>query len=91
MSNTGLVQLRIRMIALENVITTLLAGTSDKRLDLVGEMAGFITPRPGFTQHPLTARGDRGGPSCRVGGAFPVMTSNAAVSALTDRILACRR
>lgn len=56
MSNADLVQLRIRVIALENVMITLLAGASDQQLDLVREMAGFITPRPGSTQHPLTVQ-----------------------------------
>jgi len=54
LTNAELVQLRIRVIALENVIITLLAGASDRQLDLVREMAATISPRPGFTQHPLT-------------------------------------
>lgn len=56
MSNADLVQLRIRVIALENVVITLLAGASDQQIDLVREMAGFITPRPGSSQHPLTVQ-----------------------------------
>lgn len=54
LTNAELVQLRIRVIALENVMITLLAGASDRQLDLVREMAATISPRPGFTQHPLT-------------------------------------
>jgi hypothetical protein len=49
-----LVQLRIRVIALENVVIALLAEAPDPQLDLVREMAAYISPRPGFTQHPLT-------------------------------------
>ncbi|MCD6034269.1 MAG: hypothetical protein K0R63_10 [Rickettsiales bacterium] len=54
LTNTELVQLRIRVIALENLVITLLAGASDRQLDLAREMAAYISPRPGFTHHPLT-------------------------------------
>jgi len=54
LSNAELVQLRIRVIALENVVIALLATAPDRQLDLVREMAAYISPRPGFTQHPLT-------------------------------------
>jgi hypothetical protein len=56
LSNAELVQLRIRVIALENVVIGLLARAPDRQLDLVREMATYISPRPGFTQHPLTVR-----------------------------------
>jgi hypothetical protein len=56
LTNAELVQLRIRVIALENVMITLLAGASDQQLDLIREMAITIAPRPGSTQHPLTHR-----------------------------------
>jgi hypothetical protein len=46
-----LAQLRIRVIALENLIITLLAQTSDRQLDLARQMASYISPRPGFTHH----------------------------------------
>lgn len=59
LTNAELVQLRIRMIALENVMITLLAAASDRQLDLVREMATTISPRPGFTQHPLTIHAAR--------------------------------
>lgn len=52
--NAELVQLRVRVIALENLLIALLAEASDRQLDLVREMATYISPRPGFTQHPLT-------------------------------------
>jgi hypothetical protein len=54
LTNAELVQLRIRVIALENLVITLLAGASDRRLDLAREMAAYISPRPGVTHHPLT-------------------------------------
>lgn len=54
LTNAELVHLRIRVIALENLVIALLADTSERRLELAREMAAFITPRPGFTQHPLT-------------------------------------
>lgn len=54
LTNAELVQLRIRVIALENLIIALLAHASEGQLNLVRDMASFITPRPGFTQHPLT-------------------------------------
>ncbi len=53
-TNIELVQLRIRVIALENLVITLLAEASDRQLTLAREMAEFIMPRPGFAQHPLT-------------------------------------
>ena len=54
LTKAELVKLRIRVIALENLVITLLAGASDRELDLAREMAAYISPRPGFTQHPLT-------------------------------------
>ena len=54
LTNTELVQLRVRVIALENLVITLLAGASDRQLELARKMAAYISPRPGFTHHPLT-------------------------------------
>ena len=54
MSNAELVVLRVRVIALENLLISLLATASDRQLVLAREMAGYISPRPGSTQHPLT-------------------------------------
>jgi hypothetical protein len=54
LTNAELVQLRIRVIALENLVIALLAEASDRQLDLAREMAAYISPRPGFTHHPLT-------------------------------------
>ncbi len=54
LTNAELVQLRIRVIALENLVISLLAEASDRELGLAREMAAYISPRPGFTHHPLT-------------------------------------
>jgi hypothetical protein len=54
LTNAELVQLRIRVIALENLVISLLAEASERQLALVREMAAFISPRTGFTDHPLT-------------------------------------
>lgn len=56
MTNAELVHLRIRMIAMENLIITLLAGGTDRQLEVVCEMAEYILPREGSTQHPLTIK-----------------------------------
>lgn len=49
-----LVQLRIRVIALENLVITLLAESSDRQLDLARAMATHVAPRSGFTHHRIT-------------------------------------
>ena len=54
LTNAELVQLRIRVIALENLLIALLANISDRQLDLAREMAAYISPRPGYTPHSLT-------------------------------------
>jgi hypothetical protein len=54
LSNTELVQLRIRVIALENLLIALLAEASGSQRQLVLDMAEYISPRPGFTPHPMT-------------------------------------
>ena len=56
LTNTELVQLRIRVIALENLLITVLAEGSDRQLQVAREMADYISPRAGFTQHPLTTQ-----------------------------------
>jgi len=56
LSDAELVQLRIRVIALENLVICLLAQAPDRQLDLVHEMAAYISPRPGITPHRLTIR-----------------------------------
>lgn len=54
MTNAELVQLRIRVIALENLMIAVLAEGSNRQLQVAREMADYISPRPGFTHHPLT-------------------------------------
>lgn len=54
LTNTELVQLHVRVIALENLIIALLAESSDRHLDLARDMAAYISPRPGYTRHPVT-------------------------------------
>ena len=56
LTNTELVHLRVRVIALENMLISLLAQLSDHQLGSARELAAYILPRPGFTQHPLTIR-----------------------------------
>jgi hypothetical protein len=54
LTNAELVQLRIRVIALENLLIAVLAEGSDRQLQTARDMAGYISPRPGFTPHLLT-------------------------------------
>lgn len=54
LTNAELVQLQIRVIALENLVIALLIDASDRQIDLVRDMAAYISPRPGFTPHRLT-------------------------------------
>lgn len=54
LTNAELVHLRIRVIALENMLIAVLAEGSDRQLKVAREMAKYISPRPGFTPHPLT-------------------------------------
>lgn len=53
-ANTELLQLHARVIALENLLIALLADGPDSQSGRIREMASFIVPRPGFTQHQLT-------------------------------------
>ena len=54
LTNTELVQLRVRVIALENLVISLLAESSEHQLEHAREMAAYISPRPGVTHHALT-------------------------------------
>lgn len=56
LTNAELVQLRVRVIALENLVMALLAQGSDRQLNAARELANYISPRPGFTEHPLTVQ-----------------------------------
>lgn len=51
-----LASVHVRVIALENLLISLLATASDRQLDLAREMAAYIAPRPGFTHHALTTQ-----------------------------------
>lgn len=46
--------LHIRVIALEGLITALLADASDDQIERARQMARYIAPREGHTPHPLT-------------------------------------
>lgn len=54
LTDTELVQLRIRVIAGENLVAPLLAQASGQLLDLPREVAAYISPRAGSNPHPLT-------------------------------------
>ena len=54
LTNAELVQLQIRVIALENLVLALLAKASNEQLALVREIGASIFPRPGVTMHRLT-------------------------------------
>ncbi|MCB4366281.1 hypothetical protein KIH07_21305 [Hydrogenophaga taeniospiralis] len=54
LTNTELVQLRMRVIALENMVVALLADATPRQQALAREMASYISPRPGYTPHTLT-------------------------------------
>lgn len=56
LTNAELVQLRVRVIALESVMIAVLAEGSERQLQVARDMAGYIAPRPGFTPHPLTVQ-----------------------------------
>ena len=56
LTNAELVHLRIRVIALENLMIAVLAEGSDRQRQIALDMGGYISPRPGFTQHPLTVQ-----------------------------------
>ncbi len=59
LTNTELVQLRIRVIALENLVIALLADAPGQQIDLVRAMAAHISPRPDSAPHPLTIHAAR--------------------------------
>lgn len=56
LTNIELVQLRIRVIALESLVIGILAEGSERQLQAAREMPGYVTPRAGFTAHPLTVQ-----------------------------------
>lgn len=54
LSNAELVQLQIRVIALESVVMALLSEASGPQIERARERAIHIAPRPGRTPHRLT-------------------------------------
>jgi len=54
LTNSELVLLRIRVIALESLMVALLAEGSERQLEVARGMATYISPRAGFKQHSLT-------------------------------------
>ena len=59
LSDTELMHLRVRVIALENIVIALLAEAPVRQLSLARAMATYICPRPGYTPHSLTLRAAR--------------------------------
>lgn len=55
-TNAELVLLRVRVIALENLLIAVLAEGSDRQRQAALEMADLISPRSGSVQHALTIR-----------------------------------
>jgi hypothetical protein len=49
-------QMKFRVIALENLVTVLLAQASDRQLGVVADMADHIAANPGTTPYPATIR-----------------------------------
>ena len=56
LTNAELVHLRIRVIALENLVIAIMTQASDRQVDIARKMAALIAPRSGYTQHPLTLK-----------------------------------
>ena len=56
LTNAELVQLQIRVIALEHLVIVLLSEASDRQRAMAVELATTISPKPGFTPHRLTIR-----------------------------------
>ena len=54
LTDAELVQLQVRMIALENLVIALLADSSATQRERARQMVAHISPRPGFTPHRLT-------------------------------------
>jgi hypothetical protein len=54
LTNAELVHMQVRVIALENLVKVLLVDASEHQLQMVRDMAAFISPQEGATQHPLT-------------------------------------
>ena len=53
------VNIRVRLIALENIVVALLASGPQESSEMVGEMARYISPRSEATPHRLTIEAAR--------------------------------
>ena len=51
--------IKVRLIALENLVVALLASAPENQSEFVSEMAKFISPRPGNVPHRLTIEAAR--------------------------------
>lgn len=56
LTNAELVQLRIRVIALEDLVIALPAEAPDRQLTLARGMATYISPKPALPPHPIALR-----------------------------------
>ena len=72
LTNAELMQLRIRVIALENLVITLLEGAHDRQLDLACENGSLYIAaawrQASSSDHPRSCSNDR---FCCAGGSFP--------------------
>jgi hypothetical protein len=55
-ADAEVVQLRMRVVALEGLVLALLAHGSGPQRAAAAQMASHILPRSGYTRHPLTIR-----------------------------------
>ena len=51
--------IRVRLIALENIVVALLAGASQTQHEAIGDIVRYILPREGKTRHRLTIEAAR--------------------------------
>jgi hypothetical protein len=56
LTNVEIIHLRVRLIALENLMIDVLAEGSDRQRQMACDMAAYISPRSGFTPHLLTVK-----------------------------------
>ncbi|MEO5735518.1 MAG: hypothetical protein ABIN96_15430 [Rubrivivax sp.] len=56
MTDAEIEHLRVRIVALEGLVIGLMADASPRQLRVAERVARHITPRPGFTAHPLTLK-----------------------------------
>lgn len=51
-TNAELAHMQVRVIAIENLLKVLLVDASKQQVALMRDVATFISPRSGYTQHP---------------------------------------